>query len=105
MELTLKQLTDLFTLSAETLMAYKEKAEDILGFCQCQCKAAPVAEIKMNYEAIRSAPKREAVKAEPTEPEPTEPTETAKIAPQSEEKAVDDKFPTSRKRKQKRLIS
>lgn len=103
MELTLKQLTDLFTISAETLMAYKEKAEDVLGMCECQCKAAPVAEIKMDYEAIRSALKREAVKAEPIS-EPTEPTEAPKIAPQSEEKPAVDKLPEAPKEAQEKPI-
>lgn len=124
MELTIKQLTDLFTISAETLMAYKEKAEDVLGLCECQCKAMPVREIKMDSDAIRAAlnkresdkhffgdieamlageHKREAVKAEPIS-EPTEPTEAPNIAPQSEEKPAVDKLPEAPKEEQNKPI-
>ena len=117
MELTLKQLTDLFTLSAETLMDYKEKAEDVLGMCECQCKAMPVKELDMSPEGVFAriqAKAPEAIsfgfcfddteKAEPTEPEPTEPTEALKIAPQSEEKPAVDKLPEALKEEQNKPI-
>ncbi len=101
-------------------MAYKEKTEDILGMCECQCKAAPVAEIKMDHEAIRAAlnPAKpiesdkhffgaiEAMLAgeRKREPEPTEPTEAPKIAPQSEEKPAVDKLPEAPKEAQEKPI-
>lgn len=115
MELTLKQLTDLFTISAETSMAYKEKAEDVLGMCECQCKAMPVKELDISPEGVfariqAKAPKAISFgfdyteKAEPTEPEPTESTEAPKIAPQSEEKPAVDKLPEAPKEEQNKPI-
>lgn len=125
MELTLKQLTDLFTISAETLMDYKEKAEDVLGMCECQFKAMPIKDFGMTLEGLPATfqPAKpsesdkhffgaiEAMLAgerkrepEPTEPEPTEPTEAPKIAPQSEEKPAVDKLPEAPKEEQNKPI-
>ena len=117
MELTLKQLTDLFTLSAETLMDYKEKAEDVLGVCECQCKAMPVKELDMSSEGVFARIQTKAPEAmsfgfcfddtetpEPTEPEPIEPTEAPKIAPQSKETPAVDKLPEAPKEEQNKPI-
>lgn len=110
MELTLKQLTDLFTLSAETLMDYKEKVEDVLGMCECQRKAMQVKKLDLSPEgifALIQAKEPEAMSFgfdDIEKPEPTEPTEAPKIAPQSEEKPAADKLPEAPKEAQEKPI-